>query len=159
MARIEPVSEAQLLQQAPLDEATAVASLQTLVENGQIIRLDQQLLTRPFWQRTVDKALTIIESYQQQNRLKLGISREELRSRLKLKTAVFNAMLQELSRKEKVVEANALVHLPDHTIRFTLQQKQALQALDKRFAQGRRQFAQRQRLQGGFGRRPLFCPN
>lgn len=135
LARIEPTNEAQLIQQAPLDGTTAQTTIQTLTHSGQIIRLDQQLLSRPTWQHAVDNAIDIINTHHQQNPLRLGISREELRSRLKMKTAVFAPFLQQMAAAGQIMEAETVVHLPDHAIRFNLQQKQAIQSLDKKFEQ------------------------
>lgn len=129
LQRIEPVSEEQLLQQTTLDRATAVAALQTLLESGQAVALAQQLLSRPVWQRAVDQAQKLVADFNQQHPLRLGISREELRSRLQLKTAVFNPLLQQLATDNLVGVSDTFVHLPDHAIRFNPQQTQAIQQL------------------------------
>ncbi|MEM7332197.1 MAG: selenocysteine-specific translation elongation factor [Chloroflexota bacterium] len=136
LARIEPTSQQALVQQAPLDSETAVSTLQTLIESGQIVQLDTQYYTRPTWQRLADQANELVGAYHSKNPLRVGISREELRSRLRMKTAVFNPFLEKLSQSEQLIEKNAVVHLPNHTVKFNLQQKQAMQAMEKLFKQG-----------------------
>lgn len=135
LERIEPATQQQLVQQAPVDEETAVSTLATLLQAGQITELGQQYLTRPTYQRLVDQALQMVADYHDQNPLRVGLSREELRSRLKMKTAVFNPLIETLATAEQLVENKAVVHLPDHTIKFNLQQKQAIQALERQFSQ------------------------
>jgi selenocysteine-specific elongation factor len=60
--------------------------------------------------------------------------REELKSRLKLPPRLFNASLEKLIAAGSLLESGPLVFRPGHTIRFTMQQEQAKDALLRRFA-------------------------
>ena len=133
LGRLEPTSEASLVEQAPMERETAVSTLQTLQEAGRVIQLDKALLTRDSWQRLADQLIELVTRFHEQNQLRVGISREEVRSRLQLKTAVFNPLVAQLVAEGLVAEAGALLRLPDHQIQFNLQQKQALQALEASF--------------------------
>ena len=134
LARLEPVTPAELLRQSGLEEATATAALRQLEEEEQIVRLEPYLLSRPRWQQSIDRLATLIAAYHRDFPLRLGILREELRSRLQLKTAVFNALLSGAAAEGVLVESATVVHAPDHSIRLTSGQQQQAGELLRRFA-------------------------
>ncbi|MCL4265250.1 MAG: selenocysteine-specific translation elongation factor [Anaerolineae bacterium] len=143
LQRIEPANENQLLAAAGLAEGTpalsvdevAVATLHTLLETGQILRLDTQLLSHVTYQRLADTLTGLLADYHRQYPLRLGLPREEARSRLKLKTAVFNPFLSHAAAAGQVAEEGALLRQPDHTIRFTPAQRAAIDRLLAQMAQ------------------------
>ncbi len=136
LQRLEPTSEAHLMQKSGLERETAVSALQELEEGNQIVRLGQQILSQILWQQLGDQVRSIIADYHKTNPLRVGMSREELRSRLKIKPPIFNPLLASLSEESSVVEAQALVHAPTHSVTFSTQQEQAISALKRRMAQG-----------------------
>ncbi|MCP5094042.1 MAG: selenocysteine-specific translation elongation factor [Chloroflexi bacterium] len=129
LRRLEPTSEAHLLQQAGVDRETAVSALQELEGTNQIVRLEQQLISTIFWQQLGDKVRTFLTNYHRAHPLRLGMSREEIRSRLKLKPLIFNPLLADLVIADSLVEAGALVHAPDHQIQFSAAQSSAIDRL------------------------------
>ncbi len=135
LQRLEPIARNQLWAAAGLDEDTAVATLHTLLENGQIIRLDAQLLSHAAYQRLADHLAGLLADYHRQYPLRLGRPREEVRSRLKLQTAVFNPFITFATHEGLVVEAGALLRQPDHAIRFTAGQQAAIDRLLAQMAQ------------------------
>ncbi|MBX3055503.1 MAG: selenocysteine-specific translation elongation factor [Anaerolineae bacterium] len=135
LQRLEPIAKNHLLAAAGLDEDTAVHTLHTLLENGQIIRLDAQLISHAAYQRWADHLAGLLAEYHRQYPLRLGLPREEARSRLKLKTAVFNPFLAHATSDGLVAEAGALLRRPDHAIRFSPAQQQAIDRLLAQMAQ------------------------
>ncbi|MBL1129294.1 MAG: hypothetical protein HND44_12470, partial [Chloroflexi bacterium] len=135
LQRLEPIARSQLLAAAGLDEDTAVHTLHTLLENGQIIRLDAQLLSHAAYQRWADHLTGLLADYHRQYPLRLGLPREEARSRLKLPTAVFNPFVTYAAQDGLVAEAGALLRQPDHAIRFTPAQQTAIDRLLAQLAQ------------------------
>ncbi len=129
LQRLEPVAENQLLAAAGLDEGTAVSALHTLLESGQIMRLDTLLLSRATYQRLADALTGLLADYHRQYPLRMGLPREEARSRLKLKTAVFNPFLNQATQDGLVAEEGAFLRQPDHAIRFTAVQQAAINRL------------------------------
>ncbi|MEJ2749627.1 MAG: selenocysteine-specific translation elongation factor, partial [Anaerolineae bacterium] len=119
LRRLEPITQANLFKQAGMDEATAVVALQELENEQQIIWLDQQILSRAGWQRSLDRMSDILTAYHAESPLRLGIPREELRSRLKLPAAVFNPLVSQAAAEGLLVEVGAVIHAPGHEIRFT----------------------------------------
>lgn len=129
LQRMEPATESQVLAAVGLEADTAVPPLHTLLENGQIIRLDTQLISHSAYQRLADNLTGLLAEYHRQYPLRLGLPREEARSRLKLKTAVFNPFLTYAVQEGVVAEVGALLRQPDHTIRFTPAQRAAIDRL------------------------------
>jgi selenocysteine-specific elongation factor len=134
LTRLEPVTEAVLFKQAGLAKTTAIVALQELEAKNQLTRLDQQLLSRAGWQRWLDRLTAILTDYHREFPLRSGMSREELRSRLKIAPAVFNPLLNQAASAGTVVEAGALVHKPGHQVTFTPDQQAAIDALLRRFS-------------------------
>jgi selenocysteine-specific elongation factor len=86
-----------------------------------------------------EEILRLVQDYHQAAPLRLGMPREELRSRLKiiLRNAppkFFNLAVTRLVREGKLFEQGPLVLLPGHTIRFTASQQSKVDGLLKRFA-------------------------
>ena len=133
--RLEPTSEQNLLQAVGLDRETAVATLAELAESDQIVRLDKQIISQAGWQTLVNQLTQLVAGHHQNYPLRLGISREELRSRLKLKAAVFNPLMAQAAADHLLTEAGALVHAPSHEIRFSAAQQAKIDGLLRRFSQ------------------------
>ncbi len=123
LARFEPTTIPDLLQQSNIERDTAETVLQTLEENLEIIRIGKWVLTRAGWQRLLDRQTNLLRSYHHDFPLRLGIPREELRSRLRLNPSVFNPLISESLQMELVIEEGPLVRLPEHKISFTAAQE------------------------------------
>ncbi|MCP4363101.1 MAG: selenocysteine-specific translation elongation factor [Chloroflexi bacterium] len=134
LRRLEPASEQQLLQTVGIDRDTAAVALHTLKETGQVIALQQQLFSISGFQQLTATLTTILDKHHKTYPLRLGMSREECRSRLKLKTAVFNPLLSQCAKEGLLLEDGALLRLPDHAIRLTADQQNKVDNLRRRFA-------------------------
>ena len=129
LQRLEPITQSNLLKQAGMDADTAVSTLQELETEQKIIRLDQQILSQVGWQRNLNRMADILTVYHQELPLRLGIPREELRSRLKLPAVVFNPLVNQAAADRLLVEVGAVIQAPTHEIRFTPQQQTAVDQL------------------------------
>lgn len=134
LIRLEPTTKTVLWQKSGLDGPTIEAAWQELTAGNQVIQLGQQWLSRAGWQRLLDKLTTLLNTYHRDFPLRLGIPREELRSRLKLNAAVFNPLLAQAAADGLLVETGAVVHAPNHVIRLTPPQEAAVATLMRRFA-------------------------
>lgn len=134
LVRQEPITESKLLAQAGLDKETAVTALQELLDTHQAIQINQHLYTSARWQQILDKLLTSIANYHRDNPLRLGIPREELRSRLRLMSPLFNALLAEAMSNHGIKEVGNIVQAERHTIQFSPEQQAAASALLRHFA-------------------------
>jgi selenocysteine-specific elongation factor len=129
LARLEPEKPATLIKQSGLDEATAQEALAELQAQQQVISLGAQLMSRSGWQRTLDKLVEILTAFHQERPLRLGMSREEIRSRLRLPAAVFNPLISQAVAENVVADDGALLRLPTHQVEFTAQQQTAVEQL------------------------------
>jgi selenocysteine-specific elongation factor len=134
LTRIEPATRQALFKQSGLEEAQAAVALEALGSSHQVVWLEQQILSRAGWQRRLDSLAAILTEFHRQNPLRLGISREELRSRLKLTPPVFNPLVSQAAVAGLAAESGALVMKPGHRIAFTAAQSASVEALLQRFA-------------------------
>ncbi len=132
--RLEPVTQNKVIQSAGMAEETAVSALQELETNQEILLVEKQIISRASWQAWQDKVVTLLRHYHQANPLRLGMPREELRSRLGLTPPVFNALVQTMVETGQAAETGALLQRPEHEIRFSPQQETAVAALRRRLA-------------------------
>ena len=133
LTRIEPAVAANLIQESGMAGGEAESALAELEENQQIIRLGKQLMTYVGWQRLLDNSTTFIHIYHKEYPLRLGMPREELRSRLKLSPAVFNPLIQECSSRGLLIEDSSYLRTPGHKIAFSTAQQTRIDQLLSRF--------------------------
>jgi selenocysteine-specific elongation factor len=126
LSRLEPIAQSKLLAQSGLEKETALAALAELEAEGRVIRLEQQLVTQAGWQQLSDKLLETVARYHQENPLRLGMPREEARSRLKVSPAVLNALVEEAAQGGQLVAAETTLRDPGHEIVFTPGQQTAV---------------------------------
>jgi selenocysteine-specific elongation factor len=130
---------------AEMDEDTARRVIIDLVASDLIVVVEEKaregmsvtpeslLATRSSWDLSTGRALKEVEDYHRSNPLRRGMPREELKSRLKLPTRIFNAILYKLSLDGRVSETGPWVMLPGHTIQFTPGQTLAIEQIMGRF--------------------------
>ncbi|HZV50748.1 MAG TPA: selenocysteine-specific translation elongation factor [Candidatus Dormibacteraeota bacterium] len=101
---------------------TAPALLKaSLAEDADLARLDarragQWLFAPEAWEALAGRARRALEDYHRAHRLRPGMPREELKSRLGLPSPVFAAVLAELAREGTVVDREGEVALPEHRV-------------------------------------------
>jgi selenocysteine-specific elongation factor len=128
-----------------LEGAQATQAIQDLATTGQLIWLegnegaislqsDFLVTSRSYWEQIAERTLKEVKSYHQAFPLRRGMRREELKSRLRLTSRLFNVVLRRLVNTGAVVEAGPLIFEPDHQIRFTPSQEKAIQVLLAKFA-------------------------
>ena len=135
LSRLEPIAPAGLLKQAGLDKGVAETAWQELVAQKQLVLLDQQAITYATWQNWLARLQKMVGDYHQSYPLRLGIPREELRSRLRLSAALFNPFLAQAVLDQLVAENGAIVFAPAWAIRFSPAQEAAIAQLLARFSQ------------------------
>ena len=127
-----------------LEVGPATEALQEVLDNGQLLQLEDGNLTissdtlviaAPHWNALHDKAIQMVQAYHQNFPLRRGISREELKSRLKLQPRVFNALIKKMAAENVLVDAVGTVSIPGHEITFDSGQQAKIQALMRRFVQ------------------------
>lgn len=134
----------EIVARSRLEAASAQTALTELLDSGSIIELEGEnptitsdllLIARPQWNELQEKITQTIESYHQNYPLRRGIQREELKSRLKFSTRVFNAILNKLIMDHVLTDHSTLVAKPEHEVRFDNSQEAKVQALMQKFEQ------------------------
>jgi selenocysteine-specific elongation factor len=119
-------------------------ALGELLQGGQLVQLEPGTLTPssellvcayPQWILFSERALEEIRSYHRSFPLRVGMPREELKSRLKMSSKAFQAAMRYLVNQGQVAERGTLIALPDHQLRFTPLQQAAIERLMVRFSQ------------------------
>ena len=86
------------------------------------------------WERLVAKTIRILSNFHAAEPLRVGLPRDALRGRLRLEPDAFEVSLAALAAEGHVViEDGGVLHLPEHTIRFSAAQEDALRALRRDF--------------------------
>jgi selenocysteine-specific elongation factor len=133
-------SQKDILARSTLEHDAAQRAIQELIGTGQVIELEEngQLLTsQGFWEQLADRAVLEVANYHRKTPLRLGMPKEELKSRLKtqLKASprLFNAMMNRLISGSVLEEAGPLVLVPGHRVQFSAQQQRLIDQLIDRF--------------------------
>ncbi|UCG24678.1 MAG: selenocysteine-specific translation elongation factor [Chloroflexota bacterium] len=128
-ARLEPVRQDELLAKAGLPPESADVAWRHLLAEGSIRVTGEYVNTSAGWQTLTERLKDELARFHQRSPLRLGMSREELRSRMKAIQVVFNQLLDEMLAVRAVVEDRRLLRLPGHTITFSDAQQRAVDQL------------------------------
>lgn len=131
-----------------LDGPAAEAALQELLASGQVIQLEDVLIAAAQFEALRETAAATLAAYHKEHPLRRGMSREELRSKLKLLPRAFNLVIALLveqgtlsapqspisNRQSSIPNRQSSISLPSHTVRFSPQQQAAVESLMAKFA-------------------------
>ena len=132
-----------LVEQSNLAEEDARQAAEELIAAGQVLTMGSEeklagktlLAAAGYWSRMEGKVLDGLKEFHRSNRLRAGMSREELKSRLGVDNQTFTLLTAQLAAGEKIIEQGPHLRLPDHQIEFSAQEKEKVAALIARFAQ------------------------
>ncbi|MFC1978820.1 selenocysteine-specific translation elongation factor [Chloroflexota bacterium] len=95
----------------------AKESIKALTLDNRILVLsDMVLFSDLSWSQFKGKTREIVGQYHKQYPLRLGLPKENLKSRLKLSNKVFGSILPQIIEEGIVVDDGAVLHLPEHEI-------------------------------------------
>ena len=117
------------------DELISNGSLIILEGKGQQPLKEKLVISLQQLNSIMNQIEIILSEYHLKYPLKPGIAREELKSRLKLSTAIFNSILSRLDANQQLVEKGSLIFKPDFRITFTPSQQESINNLLNRFEQ------------------------
>lgn len=135
--QIAPIKE--IIGKSRLEAGIAESALQELLKSGQLIILedsgkpDALSASLPYWNNLQANIHGMIEAYHKQYPLRRGISREELKSKLKLAPKIFNAAISYLVARYSLIDERGAVSKPEHEIKFDGQNQAKVEALRRRF--------------------------
>ena len=134
----------EIVARSRLEPASAQTSLTELLDSGSLIALEEEkptitsdilVMARSQWNVLQEKFLQAVESYHQDYPLRRGIQREELKSKLKLPSRAFNAILSKLIADGYITDYSTILANPEHQVRFDNSQEAKVQALMRKFEQ------------------------
>jgi selenocysteine-specific elongation factor len=112
-------------------------SVNRLISQGDLIDLSgtesaeklQMIITRNNWQLLVQKTVDILQAHHAKYPLRSGLTREELKSKLKLENKTFGIVYKAILCKKNIIESNGFIHTPTHTVTFTAEQNTKVKLL------------------------------
>jgi selenocysteine-specific elongation factor len=130
-----------LVEKTRLEPGVLTGHLNDLALKGQIRQMavtdkkggESAYISAGGWQHLVNKATGELDRYHESNPLRTGMPREELKSRLKLASALFNATLREMIGEGVLQLEQNLVSRPGWTVQLTDGQRKWLEPLMARF--------------------------
>lgn len=127
----EPIKRAALKQQSGYSDAEFERALEEAIAQRLVHALpDGSYWSVASWNGTLERMRAELAAFHKAEPLRLGMPREELRSRMKLKHQTINWFFE--ASPELALEGN-LVRLADHAIRFTDAQNARIAALREQF--------------------------
>ncbi len=127
-----------------LDQNTGNLTVQELITSGQFIVLEKDeqgsiasstlLTTKSNWDQILRKMAQEVDEYHHKYPLRRGISREELKSKLKFSTRLYNAALRRIVSTGELQENGTTIQREGFTIQFTPQQQRSVDGLLARFS-------------------------
>ena len=132
-----------IVKRSGLSDELASAAISELKETGRLLQLeagdlsprgDQIVIAAASWSAVADRARSLLDAYHRQFPLRKGVPREEFRSRLKLPSRVFGAVIARLASEGVLVESDSSVSSPNHTVTFNQDQERLVQRLLQKFA-------------------------
>lgn len=95
---------------------------------------EKLIISRIQWNNFAEKIDQLISDHHRNQPLKPGISREELKSRLKLSTQVNNLILSKLASEKLIIEKGSLVAKPGFEVSFNQSQQASIKKLMQDFS-------------------------
>ena len=140
-----PVTARDAIVASGLEQSEAKAALTQLVTGGQAIALRQvapdqavadatPLLSGRAWQRLLALLLATLEDYHRAHPLRLGMPREECRSRARLPEGAADLVLERAALDGAVVASGALVWLAGHQVTLAPADQARVDAVLRAFA-------------------------
>jgi len=139
------VTVKQLSERSGLPSNGILPVLRKLVDEGdafvltgpeaQAVSLNAQtiLSSRAGWKRIADRLASLLGTYHHSYPLRMGMPREELRTKLRLPSRHFTAIVSRAVEQDLMRQTNATVSLPEHQITFTPAQQESIEELLGRF--------------------------
>jgi selenocysteine-specific elongation factor len=115
-----------------LDEGQATL-LGAQTDNQELMTSNQLVAAHAWWSTLVDRLRRALSAYHERFRLQAGMSREALRSGLRLEAKVFNAVMALAAAERIIADEGAIVRLPSHTVRLDSEQQRQAETLLARF--------------------------
>ena len=132
-----------VISRSNLDQPTALRALHDLLDKGDIIQLEDAdqtsisprilITSKVYWDQLKHQIIQEVSDFHQRYSLRRGIPREELKSRLKLSTRLFNAILHRVTHEGDLEDTGTFVRRVGFSIQFNTRQESAINDLLTKF--------------------------
>jgi len=133
--RYQPSQFEQLASSVDMSRKDLDFAYQKLTENRQAELLEDYILPgggRSLW---ADKLVTVLDQFHSQSPLRLGMPREELRSRLRISADFFIKLTAWAEQQQLIVQSGTIIYKHGHEIRFDSKQENDIDRLKTRMEQ------------------------
>jgi len=128
LVSVEPATAKALATAANLADEAIGEQLKELVDDGLAVPLgygqNQVFYSSSGWAQVAATSTSAVSGYHASFPLRQGMPREELRSRLKMRAAVFNLVIEKLVTDSAIGDDGSTVRIPGHTLELDDAQKQ-----------------------------------
>ena len=83
------------------------------------INQDSRVASQQVWESSSRTLLAIVKKYHEDNPLRIGMQREELKSKMKLENKTFSLLMTWVGEAGLLIEKGPTIWIPDHKISFT----------------------------------------
>jgi selenocysteine-specific elongation factor len=130
-----PIDSSELYRRANLAKDVAAAALEELLATHQARRLKEDLfIAASSWSSIKNKMANELGAYHTANPLKIGMPREEMKSRLGLDTKTFSLVIEQAANENSVAASGSNLRMPKFEIVFKPEQQRSIEALIRKFA-------------------------
>jgi len=125
LARGGALTPVAVLDRAGVSASDGRAALDALLSTGQVLAIGKQVMLPATWRELRARAAAELARAHAESPLRPGLEREELRARLQLAPALFNALRDALLAEGAIIEEGSFLHLPGHAVRLSAEQEAA----------------------------------
>jgi selenocysteine-specific elongation factor len=132
----------EIVAKSRLETSNAESALNELIQNSQLILLeegeakitsDMLAISPSYWNDLHPRVEETLDSYHKQFPLRRGMSREELKSKLKITPRAFNAIIKKLAEENILIEVGGEVSRAGREIKFDPSDQAKVQELMQKF--------------------------
>jgi selenocysteine-specific elongation factor len=127
----------EVLKSSGLEEKTAKKIMEKLVEDNILLVVGKgknQLVTgRSFWEVQINNLKGMIQTYHEDYPLRPGVSREELKSQMKVEGMIFDRLTESLIQTGEIIQQGPTIALKNFKIAYTADQEKKIKELLDQF--------------------------
>jgi selenocysteine-specific elongation factor len=120
-----------VVQASELPKEQVRQALEELSVSGGVVRLNGYYTTAQDWQKLEQQVTSILKGYHKQYPLRIGMPREEVKSKTALSAKAFVEVAQRLAEQGNVVEMGSTMRLAEHAVRFNPELQRRLDTMFK----------------------------
>ena len=133
-----PQEMGRLVQDSHLEPEAVEEALERLLEGSRILVLGASeglLVSSTWWEEFLARLVHLIEEYHSRYPLRLGMPREEVKSKLRFPSRLFNDLMGQAVKEGAAAQEGAALRLPGHEVRFTPEEEERVERLLSKFSQ------------------------